>query len=107
MKELSYFNDYLHSSSITWSPFRMKAESTPKSIVLGLPGGPMVTSLPANPGDMGLIPDPAHAMEQLSLCISTTGEGNGNPFQYPCLESLMDRGAWWATVHGLQESDMT
>ena len=26
-------------------------------------------------------------------------EGNGNPFQYSCLENPMDRGAWWATVH--------
>ena len=30
------------------------------------------------------------------------GEGNGNPFQHSCLGSPMDRGAWWATVHGLQ-----
>ena len=30
------------------------------------------------------------------------GEGNGNPLQYSCLENHMDRGAWWATVHGLQ-----
>ena len=30
------------------------------------------------------------------------GEGNGNPLQYSCLEKPMDRGAWWATVHGLQ-----
>ena len=28
------------------------------------------------------------------------GEGNGNPLQHPCLENSMDRGAWWATVHG-------
>ena len=28
------------------------------------------------------------------------GEGNGNPFQYSYLENTMDRGAWWATVHG-------
>ena len=28
------------------------------------------------------------------------GEGNGNPFQYSCLENSMDRGAWRATVHG-------
>ena len=33
-------------------------------------------------------------------------EGNGNPLQYPCQENFMDRGAWWATVHGFQESDM-
>ena len=29
------------------------------------------------------------------------GEGNGNPLQYSCLENSMDRGAWWATVHGV------
>ena len=28
------------------------------------------------------------------------GEGNGNPLEYSCLENSMDRGAWWATVHG-------
>ena len=32
------------------------------------------------------------------------GEGNGNPFQYSCLEKSMDGGAWWATVHGAAKS---
>ena len=32
------------------------------------------------------------------------GEGNGNPLQYSCLENLMDREAWWATVHGVAKS---
>ena len=32
------------------------------------------------------------------------GGVNGNPVQYSCLENLMDRGAWWATVHGAAES---
>ena len=32
------------------------------------------------------------------------GGGNGNPLQYPCLENSMDRGAWWATVHGVAKS---
>jgi len=32
------------------------------------------------------------------------GEGNGNPVQYSCLENSMDRGAWWATVHGVAKS---
>ena len=32
------------------------------------------------------------------------GEGNGNPLQYSCLENPMDRGDWWATVHGVAKS---
>ena len=35
------------------------------------------------------------------------GEGNGNPLQYSCLENAMDRGAWWATFHGVAELDTT
>ena len=35
------------------------------------------------------------------------GEGNGNPLQYSCLENSMDRGTWWATVHGVTGSDRT
>ena len=34
----------------------------------------------------------------------SSGEGNGNPPQYPCLENLMDRGAWWVAVHGVAKS---
>jgi len=30
--------------------------------------------------------------------------GNGYPLQYPCLKNFMDRGAWWATVHGATKS---
>ena len=33
------------------------------------------------------------------------GKRNGTPLQYSCLENFMDRGAWWATVHGVAESD--
>ena len=37
-----------------------------------------------------------------------TGEGNSDPLQYSCLENPMDRGVWWAVVHGgPTESDMT
>ena len=35
------------------------------------------------------------------------GVGNGNPLQYSCLENSVDRGAWWAAVHGFAELDMT
>ena len=44
-----------------------------------------------NAGDPGLIPGSGRY----------TGEGNGNPFQYSCLEDPMNRGAWQATVHGV------
>ena len=32
------------------------------------------------------------------------GEGNDNPLQYSCLKNPMNRGAWWATVHGVTKS---
>ena len=39
------------------------------------------------------------------MCLRTyTGEGNGTPLQYSCLENPMDRGAWEATVHGVANS---
>ena len=34
------------------------------------------------------------------------GKGNGDPLQYPCLENLMDKGAWWAVVHGVTRSQV-
>ena len=39
--------------------------------------------------------------------VQSPGVGQGNPFQYSCLENSTDRGAWWATVHGVTESDTT
>ena len=46
-------------------------------------------------------------LEPLPL-FRSCGEANGNPLQYSCLGNSMDRGAWWAIVHGVaKESDMT
>ena len=53
----------------------------------------MVKNLPVTAGDVGLIPGPG----------KSPGVGNGNPFQYSCLENFMERGACWATVHGVAE----
>ena len=36
----------------------------------------------------------------------TSGEGNGTPLQYSCLENPMDGGAWWAVVHGVAKSQI-
>ena len=43
------------------------------------------------------------------VCLSpgsrrSSGEGNGNTFQYSCLENPMDRGAWWTKVYGVAKS---
>ena len=60
----------------------------------------VVKKPPANAGDIrdaGLIPG----------LRRSPGEGNSSPLQYSCLENSMDRGAWWATVHGAIKSDMT
>ena len=51
----------------------------------------MVKNLPANAGDVGLIPELG----------KSPGEGNGNPLQYSCLENPTDRGAWWVIVCGV------
>ena len=40
----------------------------------------------------------------LIAAIIHFGEGNGTPLQYSCLENPMDRGAWWAAVHGVRKS---
>ena len=40
----------------------------------------------------------------LSRLQETDGEGNGNPLWYSCLENPMDKGAWWAAVHGVTKS---
>ena len=44
----------------------------------------------------------------LTLPRVSSGEGNGTPLQHSCLENPMDRGAWWAAVHGVARvSDFT
>ena len=43
-------------------------------------------------------------MQKQVLLIANCGEGNGNPVHYSCLENPMDRGAWWAAVHGVAKS---
>ena len=60
----------------------------------GFPGGLVAKNLPANARDMGSV---------LGLQRSLGG-GNGNPLHYSCQENSIDRGACWATVHGVTKS---
>ena len=61
---------------------------------MGFPGGLASEVSACNTGDLGLIAESG----------KSPGEGNGYPLQYSCLESSMDRGACWATVHGLAKN---
>ena len=45
-----------------------------------------------------------HLSLYLTLVHDISGEGNGNPLQYSCLENPMDGEAWWAVVHGVATS---
>ena len=57
----------------------------------------MVQNLLADAGAPSSIPESG----------SFSGEGNGHPLQYSCLENFMDRGAWQATLLGVAKSDTT
>ena len=78
-------------SSFLWAPTMCQAVHTLVSRVCQ-PNGWMIQS----------IKWPIHQWSQCSIGI--TGEGHGNPLQYSCLENPMDRGTWWATVHGVAKS---
>ena len=60
-------------------------------VIMGFPGCSDNKESTCNSGDMGSIPELGRS----------PGEGNGNTLQYSCLENSMDRGPWWATVHGV------
>ena len=57
----------------------------------GFPSSSVGKESACNAGDVALIPGLGRS----------PGEGNVIPLQYFCLENSMDRGAWWATVHGI------
>ena len=63
----------------------------------GFPGGTMLKNPPASAGDWGSI----------SGLGKSPGPGNGNPLQNSCLRNPIDRGAWWATAHGVAKVQTT
>ena len=66
----------------------------PEQSSQGFPGGSISKESACSAGDQGLIPGSGRS----------PGEGNGKPLQYSCLESPMDKGAWWAILHGVAKS---
>ena len=66
---------------------------------MGFLGGSVVENPPANVRDTG----GAGSTPGSGRSTSWSG-GDGNKLQYSCLENLMNRGAWWATIHGVTKS---
>ena len=64
---------------------------------MGFPGGTAVKNMPVNAED-------ARDVGSIPGLGRSPGGGNGNPLWYSCLENPMDRGASWATVHGVAKS---
>ena len=88
---------YIYYNGILFSLKKEGNYDTFYNMDAGFPGGSLVKNPPANAGDaggLGLIPGLGRS----------PGGGSGNPLQYSHLENSMDRGAWWATVHGVAKS---
>ena len=112
IKRLSFFVSFIHLilpiSLFSFLPKYLKANPRPHIHLLasiyiyirtlrGFLGGSEGKESTCSVGDLGLIAGLGRS----------PGEGHGNPLQQSRLENPMDRGAWWATVHGRKESDMT
>ena len=69
---------------------------TDRTFIKQIDGGSEDKESACDVGDQCLIPGSGRS----------PGRGNGNPLQYSCLENSMDRGAWWAMVHGVAESQI-
>ena len=86
---------FVHRLTSQWCPscwVHLKCH-TPHTPWTHFLGGSAVKNLPVNAGDPGSIPGSGRC----------PGVGNGDPLQCSCLENPLDRGAWWATVHGVAE----
>ena len=88
------FLSVLHSHEIFNFSVILSQGSSEIRAAWGFPGGSVVKNPPANAEDMGSIPGFG----------GFPRGGNSNSLQYSCLRNSMDRGAWQATVHGVEKS---
>ena len=79
---------------MNYSPIKLILKSKPKNVNRASQIALVVKNLLANAGDAGLIPGLGRS----------PGGGQGNPFEYSCLENRRDKGAWQATVHSAAKS---
>ena len=91
---LPHCRQTLYRLSHQGSPIRTKVKLKLRLLVGRLPYSSDGKESACNAGDLGMTPGSGRSPE----------EGNGNPLQCSCLENSMDRGAWWATVHGVSKS---
>ena len=98
-----YHEGVLNFYSLTYQTFLLRCSDRcnilrkdflPDKVIPGFPGGSDSKDAACKVGDLGSIPG-------LGRC---SGEGNGNPLKYSCLENPVDRGAWWVMVHGVTNS---
>ena len=89
-----------HRSLVGCNPWGRKESGTTERLTLTL------SSYKGFPGDLDGKESTCKARDPGSIPGSgrSAGEGNGTPLQYPFLENLMDKGAWWAAVHGVAKS---
>ena len=90
MIKASIHQKSIHQSTLLYLLLHLSSSH----LFYGRPGGSDGKESACNAGDPGLI----------SGSRRSPGERNGNPLQYSCLGNSIDRGAWWAIVHGVTES---
>ena len=92
---IQIFVNYTSFKVITKYWYFLCYTDAPCSLSVGFPGSSAGKESACNEGDLGSIPGLGRSPE----------EGKGYPLQCSCLENSVDRGAWWATVRGVAESD--
>ena len=104
---IEYGSPTLQADSLPWQNRRRQCNSwlrkfpwrrdrLPTPVSLGFPGGSDGKESTCNEGELGSVPGLGRS----------PGGGHGNPLQYSCLEIPMDRGAWWASDHGVAKSQI-